>query len=132
VVLASLATALPTTDRPDVEARADLIVAALIEYGHLPKPDTAPTPEDMERLAEWLGTESRFPRYTTPNIEGRPGWMRLLVSDADVNVATHKAMQYAVTDEQRDEIRRASWLLLRWCAEHSTTTAPSDREDTPA
>lgn len=130
VIVAALATYLPPTDRPDVEDRADIVVGALIQHGHLPAPDPGPTRRaDMEELAQWLAERSQFARYTVEAGDSTPpGWHRIMASSADVNVAAAKALAVAPTDDSRDEIARAKWLLLRWHQEHSlpTTTAPSD------
>ena len=121
VVRAVLATHLPPAASPD--DRAHLIVAALIEHGHLPRPEHTTTPEDIEEFAQWLAEQSQFPRYTTPD-----GWRRIVASTADVNVATAKALTFAATDEEVGLIRRTSYMLLRHANDAAhMSTSPSDR-----
>ena len=126
VVRAVLATRLPhPSASPD--DRATLIVAALIEHGHLPRPDHThtPTADDVEEFAQWLAERSQFPRYTTPD-----GWRRIIASPTDVNVATAKALVLAADDEEAGLIRRTSWMLLHHAhntGSMSTSTSPSDR-----
>ena len=101
VILACLAQTIPATDRPDVEDRADLIVAALVQHGHLPQPHvTGLSDADADQIAEWLGNASQFARYTSDDLDGNPGWHRILDSDADVNVAAAKALMLAPTDSR--------------------------------
>lgn len=108
VVVAALAVPLPCPAcgraeacrciRPEgwsaTEARADLVVAALIEHGHLPDPDPrAVTPEDLERAAQWLAKASRHPRYE------ETGWRKILQSEADVEMASAQAERWGASDK---------------------------------
>lgn len=109
VVLAALSVVLPPRDRPDIEDRADLIVAALREHGHLPTEQHVASLADVEDVARWLAAESRFARYITAD-----GWRRIMQSDADVNVAATYANTHAFTDDERQAVGEAKSVLLRW------------------
>lgn len=98
-----------------VEAQAALVVAALIEHGHLPDP-THPaetTLGEVEDVARWLANRSRFARYTTPG-----GWNRIMASEVDVNVAATKAHREAPSDGERQAVLEAKAVLLHWHGTH--------------
>lgn len=118
VVLAALAQPLPPVEpeRPQTEARARLVVAALIAHGHLPDPntDTEPSLADVEAQARWLAAASRHPRYLVED-----GWRKVMASDADVNVAAAAAAKYALHLRDRQEaIDRAVAILTHWQTTH--------------
>lgn len=122
IIVVALTVPLPAREDEQVRVaeRAALIEAALIEHGHLPKPYTAPTDEEVEDTARWLATESQFPRYTVEaGPDTPPGWRRLMASTTDVNVAAAKALTLAVTDAYRDDVIRAKHTLLAWHHAHS-------------
>jgi hypothetical protein len=128
VVLAALAVALPCpacgrtdgcrclVERPQTEDRADLVVAALIEHGHLPSPTRPVTEDDVAEVARWLAEESRHPRYT----QVEDGWHRLLESEPDVDLACARALTNAANDGDRESVLHARTMLLRWQREHPT------------
>ena len=110
VVLASLAVTIPASDpeRPDVEQRADLIVAALIQHGFLHVSSTEPTRDEVHDVARWLADASRHPRYVAVD-----GWRKLLESDADVEVAAHAALRNA-SQREAEDIGHAKRTLLTY------------------
>lgn len=128
VILAALSTVLPCPKcgrtekcrclvkdaRPQIDRRADLVVAALIEHGHLPSPDAPVGEREVEDVAKWLAAESRHPRYTAVE----DGWRRLMTSDADVEVAAANAQRYATTDGDMGSVKSAKGVLLRWHRDH--------------
>lgn len=100
---------LPPEGYDRTRAHAELVVAALVEHGHLPRPAQAPSRDEVEELARWLAGASRFPRYT---VEG--GWQRIMAADADVNVAAAYAARNCATDAEREDVSVAKGVLLRW------------------
>ncbi len=86
--------------------RARLVVAALIEHGHLPDPDqTAPVTADYERAAQWLADQSGHPRY-----EG-DGWARIMQSSRDVEMA-HASADRRLGGVGREGLARTRAMLL--------------------
>lgn len=112
VVIAALATPIPDAepDRPNVEARADLIVAALIEHGHLPGPERPPLTEaDVHEGARWLADACRHPRYAGD------GWTKLLQSESDVTLAMASAAKHGPVGNDH---RAVAAMLLDWQKDH--------------
>lgn len=97
--------------------RADLIVAALTEYGHL-EDDSYVSEIDVVQAAKDLGRLSRFIRYTGD------GWKRVRESEADVNLAYNKASAEQ-PDSMQTELQRCRQILLddldKRAAEAATT-----------
>lgn len=73
--------------------RADLIVAALREYGHLAPVGAQVTAQDLTEAAQWLASKSRHPRYSGD------GWERLLTSEVDVDMAAINAEKHLMRSE---------------------------------
>lgn len=106
VIVAALAVRPPDTDRPDIEWRADLIVAALTEHGHLPDLSGPPTYTEIQDTAHWLAEQSRHPRYG-----GGTGWAKVLESETDVEVAYTAAVRFA-TSREVEALAAARKVLL--------------------
>ena len=123
VILAALAQALPCpvcgrtdpcrclrpADYSPTAERATLIEQALILYGHLPQPEGEAVAFDAIETAQWLADRSGFPRYT----QVHEGWRRIIESEADVELATIKALQRVPTDEV-EMVKAAKAALLAW------------------
>lgn len=89
------------------EARADLIVAALTEFGFLTKASALPSEDDLREAAQYLAARSRNARYT----QVADGWQRLLEAAADVNIAYHQASKHVGSAEQ-EPLAKAKTMLL--------------------
>lgn len=111
VVRECLAQILPPGVDSPVEARADLIVAALTDHGHLKAEAAAPSDTDVAEAALYLAGRSRHPRYT----QGNDGWLRLKQSTVDVEMAATQAVKH-VPPSEVETIGRAKALLLAWHA----------------
>lgn len=96
-------------ERARIEERATLIESALATFRYLPTPGDEPEPFNAEETAQWLAERSGFVRYT----QVKDGWKRLLEAEADVELATIKAMTRVPTSEV-DMVKAAKAALLSW------------------
>lgn len=96
-------------DYSETHERATLIEQALRLYGFLPPEDDADRGFDAEETAQWLADRSGFVRYT----QVKDGWRRLLEAEADVELATIKALPRVPSDEV-EMVKAAKAALLAW------------------
>jgi hypothetical protein len=107
-----------------LDAALDTYQAALAAAGYLTLPGRQPTPDELDRSAQWLAAQSCFPRY----VATVDGWRALRRDPRHVIVAYNKAVDQlgAGEDTLAAALAAAKALLIQHACEGSETTTEAD------